>query len=866
MRENNLLTELRKSVLIKSGLRNIDPACCRVISGYIFKETKNYLSETTIKRFFGFANTLHKFSLFTLNSLSQYIGHDDWETFCWDRKNAPAPVWNIWQELKSNAHAITEASLIGMKNNSGVPFKATANRFFFYQDFDHFLKQSYRFSTISAQPGHGKSILLAHMVEYFFFSEDAIYKSDIVLLVNSSSISTAIQNGLSLKEWFLREFKFGSLAELIVFFKKNPGTREGRFIIIVDGIDEYLARNDYFQIFIDFLHGIEENNFVKLVFGLRTNSWINIQAAIDGSPSLTGSWYTGLFYDEDTLSNIPPLHVEEILYTLSHIENKAISIADINPALLVQFKTPFWLQIYFKLKEENLSLERSNPLLCYELISYFFEKRVFLAKKSTEKIFLLKKISVCISKVSENLTVSKEKILDYINLYPDTYEDLLHSGIIIEEKRLGTVMQTEFIRFLSEDIYTYFLFIQITGKFEYKLGRSFFEYILKEFPRKSPCGALLLNWSIRFCINRNEIAALKNIFRLPFTNCEKNNAFDFICYVYKFESARSNKLNIDVDFIDIMVTARTMNTLHKETIKAISEKALNKDIQIMLYVMQCSVNLIDIDKVLLANTLRLLKRNYKRLNELFPINPHDLILYFYNNLLNEPNESKPLAEKIMKFCREIERSHPRKNGEITSSEILCYRLVLITLFSQNRYTECHRFIMAILSRYPNIFYMRHSVFSPFLLLHLGQTYIKLSYLKKAGRIIQFVDKIISSGYSYYTNFTLSSFSIFKAAFYNATHNYKQSLIQANAGLKITRKNDFKIFEIALLLSKIDTLKHTGESEEVSKMIKELLNFLAVNNLSIQDYFNLSGSELEQTFKTLKSYHRHQHYIYTLCSD
>jgi hypothetical protein len=861
MNANDLLIELRKFVLIKSGLRNIDPAHCKIISEYVFQETKNYVSETTIKRFFGFANTLHKFSLFTLNSLSQYIGYNDWDAFCKDKENQTTSVQSIWQDLKLKAHAITEVSLIAKKNNSGVPFNATANRSFFYPDFDYFLKNNYQFTTVSAQPGQGKSILLAHMVEYFFFSENAIYKNDIVLMVNSTSINSIVQNGATLKDWFLKEFKFGSLSELIGFFKKNPEKREGRFIIIVDGIDELLARSNYFKTFIDFLYSIEENNFVKLVFGLRTNSWINLQPAIYGSASLTKAWYTGLFYDEDTLSNVPPLNADEVLYTLSHIENKIINRSDVSPPLLIQFKTPFWLQVYFKLKDENHHLELSNPLLCYELISYFLEKRVFLAKKSTEKIFLLKKISDCISEGNKKLRVSKEKILSYINCYPDAYEELLHAGIIIEEKRLSTTIPTEIVRFLSDDIYTYFLFIQITDKFEYKPGKSFFEFILNSFPAQNSRRDHILNWAIRFCINRNEIAALKNIFKLPFTNREKNTAFDFICYVAKFElgkpNSNFNKLSIDVDFVDIMASGRTMSTLYKETIKTISENVLNEDIQIMLHVIECNVNLIDVDKVSLANTMQLLKRNYKRLNELFPINPYDLILYFYNNLVNKPNESKTLEDKIIKLCQEIDRSTPRKNEEITAAEILCYRLVLITLFSQKSYAECHRFIMAILSKYPNIFYIRYSVFSPFLLLHLGQTYIKLNYYKKAQRIMQFVDKIISSDYTYHTNFILAGFSIFKANFYNATNNYEQALVEANAGLEITKQSDFKMYEISLLLSKIDTLKHTEESEEVSNVIKELLNFLTVHKLSMPDYSNLSGSEFEHTFKILKSYRRHQ---------
>jgi len=76
-------------------------------------------------------------------------------------------------------------------------------------------------------------------------------------------------------------------------------------------------------------------------------------------------------------------------------------------------------------------------------------------------------------------------------------------------------------------------------------------------------------------------------------------------------------------------------------------------------------------------------------------------------------------------------------------------------------------------------------------------------------------------------------------------------------LSITRKNNFKMLEITLLLSKIDTLKHTDESEEVSSVIKELLNFLNTHKLSMPDYSNLSSHEFDHTFKILKSYRRHQ---------
>ncbi|MGO4878608.1 hypothetical protein ACEN2P_18535 [Pedobacter psychrotolerans] len=857
MNSNELLIELRKFVLTKSGLRNIDPAHCKVISEYVFQETKNYVSETTIKRFFGFANTLHKFSLFTLNSLSQYIGYADWDAFTKDKRDNLTADQSLWQTLKLKAKAITDSSLVNKKNNSGVPFEFTAKRSFYYPDFDYFLKNNYQFATISAQPGHGKSILVAHLVEQFFHADHALYKNDIVLMINSYAIMTTIQAGLTLKEWFLKEFNFASVSDLVTYFKNNPNLKEGRFIIIIDGIDDYIANSNRFKLFVDFLYSIEENNFLKTVISLRTHTWINLQPVLTGSAFLTKSWYTGVYYDEDTLCNVPPLNNNEILHTLSHIEKKQVTIDDISQPLITQFKTPFWLQVYFKLSNEIKTLELEDPLLCYELINYFLEKKIFLAKKSTEKIFLLKKITEHISIGNKGLRVAKENVLNYIDSYPEAYEELLYTGILIEEKRLSTVVPTEIVRFLNNDIYTYFVFIQITETFKYRSSKAFFEHILQHFLPKTPLRNNILNWAVRFCVIRNEISELKNILTLPFTNEEKNKAFDFICSVAKYElskpSAMFNKQSIGEDFISLLASGRTMSRLYKETVKHISDNVLNEDVQIMLHVIECNILLIDIDKASLVNTMQLLKRKYKRLNELFPINPYDLILYFYNNLINKPNEGRAIEDKIIKLCHQIDRTHPLKNEALTTAEILSYRLVLITLFAQKNYAECHRFIMAILNKYPNIFHIRNSVFSPFLLIHLGHTYLKLNYYKKAQRIVNFVDKIIRSEYTYYTPFISVGFFVFKASFYNCIHHYEQAIVECDEGLRIAQKSDFKTMEVTLYLLKIDALKHGEESEEVSNVIKQLLNFLSRHKISMPDYTNLNGGDFEQTFKVLKSY-------------
>jgi len=857
MNTNELLSQLRKFVLIKSGLRNIDPAHCKTISEFIFKETKNYVSETTVKRFFGFAQTLHKFSLFTLNSLSQYIGYSDWEAFCKEKKGLIDEVDDVWSDLKLRCQAVTNVSLIAKKNNSGVPFDATANRHFLYSDFDYFLKNNYQFTTISAQPGQGKSILLAHLVEHFFYSENAVYKNDIVLLVNSGIISEILQNGLSLKDWFLKEFKFAGVSELIVYFKKNPNECKGRFVLIIDGIDQFLSNDKYFKVFTDFLFSVEESDFVKIVLGLRVNNWVNMQPSISGSAFLTNSWYKGLFFDNDNNTNVPLLNKEEIFYTLSRIEGKVIKDDDLHPGLIKQFRTPFWLQIYYKIKLENNKIRLNNYLLCLELINYFLENKIFLSKNSTEKIFILKEISNSISKGNVCHRVSKENILSYITNYPEAYQELIYAGILIEEKRLTTSMPTEIIRFLNDDIYTYFLFLQLTEKFKFKPNKAFFEEILNIYAEEPELRELMLNWSIRFCINRNEIAALKQIFQLPFSNDEKNKAFDFIRNVALFELDRPesnfNAQTIDMHFIDIMVMGKIMSKNYKETIKKISERVFNEDVQVMLNVIECSISVMDMDKVGLNETMNLLKRHNKKLHDLFPINPYDLILYLSNVLNNKANNSKTLNDKILQLCEQVYKSRPHKNEALTSAEIISYRLVLLTLFTNKNYDECHNFLVAIVKKYPKIFFLRSSIFSSFLLIMAAQTCIKLTQYKQAQRLIKYLDKLIGENNTYHTPYIYASYILAKSNFLNHTKNYFSAINEIDKGLAIARNNELHIVELAFKLIKIDALKHSNNTDSINQTIKELISFLHQNKLSMPDFANINSPEFDHTFDILKSY-------------
>ncbi|RAJ28306.1 hypothetical protein [Pedobacter cryoconitis] len=77
MHDYSHLPELKRQLLVKSCIEIIKPSDCKNISREIFKCLHRNISATTLKRFFGLAAQNHKFSLFTVNTLTDYVNSND---------------------------------------------------------------------------------------------------------------------------------------------------------------------------------------------------------------------------------------------------------------------------------------------------------------------------------------------------------------------------------------------------------------------------------------------------------------------------------------------------------------------------------------------------------------------------------------------------------------------------------------------------------------------------------------------------------------------------------------------------------------------------------------------------------------------
>ena len=68
--------ELKNRVKSRAGIDHLSPRDCKRISQDIFETTKKRISETTLKRFFGFVPSKYQCAKFTLSVLTEYADSD----------------------------------------------------------------------------------------------------------------------------------------------------------------------------------------------------------------------------------------------------------------------------------------------------------------------------------------------------------------------------------------------------------------------------------------------------------------------------------------------------------------------------------------------------------------------------------------------------------------------------------------------------------------------------------------------------------------------------------------------------------------------------------------------------------------------
>ncbi|WP_183561327.1 hypothetical protein [Mucilaginibacter sp. SP1R1] len=499
------LFELLKSyVLASSQLERIEASDCKILSAQISDKTSHTVSETTLKRIYGFAVSKFKPSLFTIDVLSNYCGYTGWEDFCkkQDKQALNASNENLdWDSLSHKAAKITNFTLQALKNKSGIPFNQSIRRNFLDKHFETFLNGNYAATVLTAPPGCGKTIALCHWIDEKLALNTTAENNDIVLFFSSNALMNVLISGKDFNDWLLALLGY-TIEDDIISLLDNTKRKEGNFYLIIDGLDEHMFKNNWFELLLDQLMDIfsfyQSHKWFKMILTMRSANWTNNRHLLDYEHT---KWFTGLIVDQQTGSNVPPFNLQEIKYLCLKI-NPDMQV-QLTADIVNSFNNPLYFQFYYKQHKDNFSLSNFDHTSIYDLISTFVLNKIYLGHYASEKALLLKSLIENIDFRARAYDVPKLRVNSLFNQHGQAYKELLSVGFLKETNTSNDSHFNTYIQFGNKN----FLELAIANKLLQDNNNRFDEQLIELINHlfiNSELKIAILKWCVMYAIKNNQ--------------------------------------------------------------------------------------------------------------------------------------------------------------------------------------------------------------------------------------------------------------------------------------------------------------------------------------------------------------------------
>lgn len=270
---------LKASVIKNFNSRQIQPGDCYELSNAIKKKTDKSISETTLKRFFGFTNCVHKPSIYTLTALSNFSDYISWEEFmksvdALDINKSPLKDWHSIRLTTSkstffNSHVIKRKARIGTDN---IIYRYWTDSFF-----KEFENSNYNKAIIFGPASSGKSLAVSQWAETQINKK----KNDIILYLDKLSLIQSAIYGYHPHIWLAKVLNLQNEVEIEEFLKKHQGNPNGNIHLIIDGFNRITGSDTLFFSIIENLFDIIDHysTFPTLYFTLimRTDVYLKVQ-------------------------------------------------------------------------------------------------------------------------------------------------------------------------------------------------------------------------------------------------------------------------------------------------------------------------------------------------------------------------------------------------------------------------------------------------------------------------------------------------------------------------------------------------------------------------------------------------------------
>ncbi|MFD0751858.1 hypothetical protein ACFQZS_17020 [Mucilaginibacter calamicampi] len=522
------LEELKSCVLATAGIKNPIPADCKLLSILINKKTRQNVSETTLKRIYGFAHSKFKPSLFTINTMAQFCDYGDWQDFH-EKKishvKVNETVKNVsWKQLQQKAATVTNFTLQALKNKSVIPYSRTIKREFIDYHINEFVASASSGTVLAAPAGYGKTVAICHWIDEKLAADEAGNSGDIILLFSSNAVVSAVHTAGNISNWLLSLLGYSTdndvKTALDVAQRKN-----GKFFLIVDGLDEFMFKNDQFRTILNQLVDVfafyQSHSWFKLILTTRTSTWINNRHYVEFN---SDTWYTG-FHSNSNYINVPLFDLREINALCHKINPEAHET--INPELAEIFNHPLYFQEHYKLHKNNFSLSSADHTSLYELIAAFILNKVYLSSFSSEKIAFINAIVGHLDIKNNNYSVNKLKIEHLIKQYPHAYLELISLGFLRELNESSAFQYNTHVQFGNYNYLEYSIAQALLFDNDERFDSNLMTAINKLL-NHNPQKVNVLKWCVIHAVKVDGLKGLEHITEVELNPNEKTSLVTFI--------------------------------------------------------------------------------------------------------------------------------------------------------------------------------------------------------------------------------------------------------------------------------------------------------------------------------------------------
>jgi len=675
---DGLIGLLKDEIQNKFGKRISYATDCQVLSEQIQNATQRQLSVSTLKRVFGIIKSTFDPSKYTLDTLAIYLQFNNWDEFVhnFEKEKRRISQTETWDSLKARALAISSKSIKSIKNKIGTRFENFPIRKFAENKFEEFLGSAKIATALVAPDGFGKSTIVTQLTETFFTGKNAKYPNDIVCLVDGSILYNLIINNQEVNKLY-NLIEYNPLKSFGAAFRNKPELAEGRFVLIIEGVDDIYLEDEKIDYFIDNLLNMilsyENVGWFKLLITCSPNKWRMFSNRIKGNQILKSLWFDVKYQGtDDEIINIPPLEKKEINAILkkNKFPESLVSLCFYQPDLLDIIKNSYLLHLFLTSHENDLTIRD------IDLLNLYIKNTVF-SKPFEEEKYLIIKTFFALCEYGKNGSEVKKIDLNLSSTMIIAYNELIRKRILYEYTVHDSYLSLiTFVKFSENSFFAYYLANILIKKNE--LNIDFLKNILDEYCHTPEVRCDIIKYILKILFKEEQIDTLRNVFSiLDRENSQENTSnSNMPCYIL------ANVLGVEV---------RKNRKLRETLIPWYAKSKMGSKLFFETYFDMDSIALHsgnDLDYYLRFNQSDEVKQyvNYMKFMQYFLSGNKELCRVEYENCLNLKSSERNLLNISFRFIPQIiyQSAIERKLVEDILEEVYAESDRLLQMGIQNR--------------------------------------------------------------------------------------------------------------------------------------------------------------------------------------